>query len=133
MGGADDGLRGLQRSRITVPRARLLHPLHTALAEGQVRCGPAVVGYREAATGVEPILSDSTHTATCPSASMDCEQRLPVATGAAQGPWHLGLLHHERDPEQVAPRAPRCRVFTEAERLSRLSAGPASTLASRST
>ncbi|GLF95489.1 FAD-dependent monooxygenase [Streptomyces yaizuensis] len=60
------------------------------------------------------------------------EQRFPVATGAAQAAWHLGRLHHERDPEQVALRNRRLRATTEAEWLSRQGLGPASIADSRS-
>ncbi|MFE2584102.1 FAD-dependent oxidoreductase [Streptomyces sp. NPDC059378] len=60
------------------------------------------------------------------------EQRFPVATGAAQAAWHLGRLHHERDPEQVALRDRRLQAVTEAEWLSRQGLGPAFPAASRS-
>ncbi|NEA63736.1 FAD-dependent monooxygenase [Streptomyces sp. SID12488] len=60
------------------------------------------------------------------------EQRFPVATGAAQAAWHLGRLHHERDPEQVALRDRRFQAVTEAEWLGRQGLGPASTAVSRS-
>ncbi|MGW1156974.1 FAD-dependent monooxygenase [Streptomyces sp. NPDC002519] len=60
------------------------------------------------------------------------EQRFAVATGAAQAAWHLGRLHHETDPQQVALRDRRFQDTTEAEWLSRLGVGPASTAPSRS-
>lgn len=60
------------------------------------------------------------------------QQRFPVATGVAQAAWHLGRLHHERDPEQVALRDRRLQATTEAEWLSRQGLGPASTAGSRS-
>ncbi|WP_405682975.1 FAD-dependent oxidoreductase [Streptomyces sp. NBC_00057] len=56
-------------------------------------------------------------------------QRFPVTAGVAQAAWHLGRLHHERDPEQVALRDRRFHATTEAEWLSRLGLGPASTAA----
>lgn len=56
-------------------------------------------------------------------------QRFPVAAGAAQAAWHLGRLHHERDPEQVVLRDRRFHATTEAEWLSRQGLGPASATA----
>ncbi|MBU6532285.1 FAD-dependent oxidoreductase [Streptomyces mayonensis] len=57
------------------------------------------------------------------------EQRFPVTAKVAQAAWHQGRIHHERDPEQVALRDRRLHATTEAEWLSRLGLGPASTAA----
>ncbi|MDG4763518.1 FAD-dependent monooxygenase [Solwaraspora sp. WMMD406] len=48
------------------------------------------------------------------------EQRFPVTSRVAQAAWHLGRLHHERDPDQVASRDRRFQDTTEAEWLSRM-------------
>lgn len=55
------------------------------------------------------------------------ERRFPVVTGIAQGAWHMGQVHHERDPEQVALRDRRFRDTTETEWLARMGLGPATT------
>jgi 2-polyprenyl-6-methoxyphenol hydroxylase-like FAD-dependent oxidoreductase len=55
------------------------------------------------------------------------EKRFPVTAGVAQAAWHIGRLHHERDPEQVALRDRRFQALTEAEWLSRMGLGSAAT------
>jgi len=60
------------------------------------------------------------------------EDRFPVAAGVAQAAWHLGRLHHEREPEQVALRDRRFHATTEAEWLGRMGLGSAATTSQRS-
>jgi 2-polyprenyl-6-methoxyphenol hydroxylase-like FAD-dependent oxidoreductase len=60
-------------------------------------------------------------------------QRMPVVGGISQAAWHLGRMHHERDPELVRQRDARLRATTEAEWLARAGLTPeAATAAPRS-